>query len=281
MRKTRILMRGPIAGLSILLFLSALTVIARGQSTGLIAASIQDQTVTANSTGSEKERIEKVVREYLLKNPAIIREALQALQAADEKERQDRAANNLKELSSAIYSDPDSPIGGNAKADSTVVVFFDYNCGYCKKTVPELEAALSRDPSLRIIYKEFPILGQQSFLSAQAALAAGRQGKYLEFHRELMASQAADEPAIKSISDRLGLNYATLRRDMEDPKINEQIDRNIRLANSLDINGTPAYIVGDQIIPGAIDAGSLASMIAAQRSKSGSAIAGKEAPGSK
>lgn len=275
MKNSRTLTTGFTAGLLIILIFTAMRANAWGQSRELTAAGVGD------STGSEKERIEAVIREYLLKNPSIVREAMMALQTQEEEERRKQAARSLQELKSAIYSDPDSPISGNAKADATVVVFFDYNCGYCKKTLPELDALLSKDPSLRIIYKEFPILGQPSFLSAQAALAAGKQGKYVEFHRELVSSQTADESAIKSISDRLGLNYTSLRRDMDDPKITEQLYRNNRLANSLDINGTPAYIVGDQLIPGAIDAVSLMRLIVAQRQKSPAANAASTASSGK
>lgn len=185
MKNSRTCTTGFIAGLLILLISAAMAGNALGQGRELTAAGVGDLAVPARSTGSEKERIEAVIREYLLKNPAIVREALQALQAAEERERRQRAAEKLQELSSAIYADPGSPIGGNTKADATLVVFFDYNCGYCKKSLPQLDAVLSKDPSLRVIYKEFPILGQSSFLSAQAALAAGKQGKYVEFHREL------------------------------------------------------------------------------------------------
>ncbi len=236
-----------------------------------VAAQTQSSTkpdsAEAPVSKEQKATIESIVREYLLKNPAVIREALQALQVQEEQERQQRVANNLRDLKSTIYADPDSPIAGNANADVSIVVFFDYNCGYCKKTLPALDALLLKDASLRVVYKEFPILVPQSHLAAQAALAAARQGKYVQFHRALLESQNTDEAAIKSISDRLGVNYAALRRDMLDPKLNEQIDRNIRLASTLNIEGTPAYIIGDRIIPGAIDEASLVNIVSAQRTK--------------
>jgi protein-disulfide isomerase len=217
-----------------------------------------------------KQAIEKIVREYLLKNPEVLREAMQALQAKEEEEKKQLIAKQMKSLQAEIYSDPDSPFAGKETGNVSVVVFFDYFCGYCKKTLPALPTLLPKDSSLRIVYKELPILGPASQLAAHAALAARRQGKYAEFHQALVEADGADEAVIKAISDRLGLNYAVLQKDMKDPKISEAIDRNLRLAAALQINGTPAYLVGEQIIPGAIDAASLAQLIAAERAKAAS-----------
>jgi protein-disulfide isomerase len=133
--------------------------------------------------------------------------------------------------------------------------------------LPELQTLLAKDSSLRIIYKEFPILGPQSQTAARAALAAGRQGKFAEFHQALLESNGVSEDEIKELSGRLRLDYAALQRDMNDPKIIAAIDRNIRLAASLNINGTPAYLIGSRVIPGAIDFDSLITIIKAERVK--------------
>lgn len=216
---------------------------------------------------SEREAFEIIIREYLLKNPKVIREAMVALQAQEEKERLETVANNMKALKADIYADPDSPIVGNPKGDVTVVVFFDYNCGYCRQTMPGLKTLVSKDTAVRIVYKELPIMGLQSEVAARAALAANRQGQYAAFHQALMQSDGASDEVLKSISEGLGLNYATLKKDMDDPKLNEAIARNLRLATALGINGTPAYLVGEQFIPGAIDSESLAKVVSAERSK--------------
>ncbi len=229
--------------------------------------SVKTDPKTQPVSTSQRETIETIIREYLLKNPTVIREAMLALQVQEEKERQQSVANNMKELKSDIYSDPDSPIVGNPKGDVTIVVFFDYYCGYCKKTLPGLKTLLSNDASVRVVYKEFPIMGPQSQVAARAALAAKRQGKYSEFHNALLESDGASDEVIKNISDRLGLNYATLKKDMDDPKINEAIERNIRLATAIGINGTPAYFIGEQFIPGAIDSASLAKAVSDERAK--------------
>ncbi len=225
----------------------------------------------------EKAAIEKIVREYLLNNPKVLREAMQALEQQEAKDRREALAKNLKSLKTDIYYDVTSPVAGNPNGDVTVVVFFDYNCGYCKQTLPDLDVLLKKDPQLRVIYKEFPIMSNDSQFAAQAAMAAAKQGKYLEFHRALVSADSATEVAIRSISDRLKLDYPKLQADMKDPKLNEALLRNNSIASQLGINGTPAYIVGDQIIPGAIDAGALANLVAFERSKLSGAKAQKTA----
>lgn len=233
----------------------------------------------ATPAENDVDAIEKIVRNYLMKNPVVIREAMQALQAQELKEKQERAANQMKELRSEILSDPGSPVGGNAKGDISIVVFFDYNCGYCKQTVPKLQSISEKDPLVRIVFKEFPVLGPQSTFAAKAALAASRQGKYVEFHNALMTAERTDEDSIKNISKTLGIDYSKLQKDMADPQTDEQITRTQRLAGSLDINGTPAYIIGDRIIPGAIDAESLTRFVTIERKNSKDAIPAKSAVG--
>ena len=223
--------------------------------------------VSRTGTAVQKERIEKIVREYLLENPAVIRDALQVLQQREEMQRSAATTANLKLLKSEIYSDADSPVVGNAKGDVTVVVFFDYFCGYCKKTMPGLQTLLANDSSVRIVYKELPILGPHSLSAARAALAAGRQGKFAEFHQAMLDADGAGEDVIRAVAKRLDLDYAKLQADMLDPKIGAAIDRNHRLAEALNVNGTPAYLVGERIIPGAIDSGSLARLIQDERTK--------------
>lgn len=235
-------------------------------------APIADTTVPASRSGSnglDVKDIEKIVHDYLLKNPSVIREAMQALDAQDRREQEQRVAAAIKENSSALFADPDSPIAGNAAGDVSVVVFLDYSCGFCRSTLPHLQTIADSDQGVRIVFKEFPILGSQSHHAAIAALAAARQGKYLEFHNSLLTSDSIGDDGIKAISTELGLDYARLQRDMADPEIEKELNRNLRLGDALSINGTPAYIIGDQLVPGALDLESLQRFIAIARSKSG------------
>ncbi|HEX4951393.1 MAG TPA: DsbA family protein [Blastocatellia bacterium] len=222
----------------------------------------------------QRTTIETVVREYLLNNPSILREVMQALQVKEEKERQARAAANLQAHQAELYADPDTPTAGNPKGDVTIAVFFDYNCGYCKKTLPGLSTLLAKDPSLKVVYKELPVLGTTSLLGARAALAAHKQGKYAAFHEALVQLPNITLEEIKTLAERLGLDYGRLVKDLEDAKTLESLERVARLATALEINGTPAYIVGEQLIPGAIDADALAQLVANERAKLAKAKAG-------
>ena len=235
---------------------------------GISAVSAQKKVKTSVSdSNAEKQTIEKIVREYLLENPEIIREAMQALQAKEEKAKIQLTAENLKKLNAEIYSDQDSPIGGNPEGDVTIVAFFDYYCGYCRQSLPNLENLVANDKSVRIIYKEFPIMSQKSDVVARAALAAKRQGKYLEFHKALLETDEIGGEAVEFVSKKLNLDFERLQKDMNDPKIVEVLYRNAKLAESLNVSGTPAYIIGGQIIPGAINADSLSKIVAAEREK--------------
>ena len=218
-------------------------------------------------TKEEKAKIESVIKEYLLSNPEIIREVIEALQAKEENEKTELAAKNLKILRAELYSDRDSPVGGNPKGDVTIVVFFDYNCGYCRSNLPVLQDLVAKDKMIRVIYKEFPILGQQSTTAAAAALAAGRQGKYIDFHTALFRPEGASDARIKIISTQTGANYTILKKDMADPKVAAMIERNRTLADSLGIDGTPAYLVGDRLVSGVIDADKLVEIVASERAK--------------
>lgn len=259
--KPAIIRRTLIINLAVILFIGLIQIQAQTTTTVKISSSNE------NISEPQKEAIENIVRDYLLKNPIVIREAMQALQVKEEQEKQELVANNLRNLRKEIFSDPNSPTTGNSNADISIVAFFDYNCGHCKNSLPALNEILKTDSSVRIIYKEFPILSPQSQLGAQAALAANRQGKYVEFHNALIAAQEINEDVIKQISEKLGLNYETLKKDMNDGKTNESLANNYKLATDLGINGTPAYIVGGQIIPGAVNADALTNIIAAERAK--------------
>lgn len=214
-----------------------------------------------------RRTFEGVVRDYLLKNPAIIREAMRVLQTQEEAEKQARAALALKQYRSELVLDAHSPVGGNPKGDITVVNFFDYNCGYCKRVALTVSAVLKSDPNVRVVYKEFAILGPQSILAARAALAAKRQGKYHEFHGALMSTERANANSVAAIARDLALDYAKLVKDMEDPAIDEQLERTYRLATAIGINGTPAFVIGDRLVPGVIDERAMIEIIVAERAK--------------
>jgi protein-disulfide isomerase len=202
------------------------------------------------------------IREYLLANPEVIVEAVQRL---EERQRQSALSESRSLLASRteqIFNHPESPVGGNSEGEPTLVEFFDYNCPYCRQVAPVMIEAEAADPALRIVYKEFPILGPNSLFAAKAALAAERQGKYAEFHKAMMLIDGpADEASAIAAATEIGLDIDRLRADMQDPSIQAEIDRNMELAGALRINGTPSFVVGDEILRGATDLATIQTLI--------------------
>ncbi|MGD9724799.1 MAG: DsbA family protein [Nitrospiraceae bacterium] len=202
------------------------------------------------------------VRAYLLDNPEVIVEAMQGLEARQRAAAETEAQTILTTRADEVFRDPASPVGGNPQGDVTLVEFFDYNCPYCRRVAPVMAAAEAADPKLRIVYKEFPILGPNSVFAAKAAFAAQRQGRYVPFHRALMqAKGAVDEDAVLAAAAQVGLDSERLKTDMNDAAIQAAIDRNLELAGVLRINGTPSFVISDQILRGATNLGTLQGLI--------------------
>nr|WP_281722584.1 DsbA family protein [Nitrosomonas nitrosa] len=215
-----------------------------------------------------KGEFEQRVRDYLLENPEVIVEAIERYQQRRRAAEQREATGVLKARVDEVFRDPDSPVGGDISGDVTLVEFFDYNCPYCRRVGPIMVQLEAADAKLRIVYKEYPILGPNSVFAAKAALAAHRQGKYVAFHKALMAVEgAADKDKVTEVAAKVGLDLDRLKRDMDDPAIQRMIDRNLALAQALRINGTPSFVAGDQIVRGAVDLNALRVLIREAREK--------------
>jgi protein-disulfide isomerase len=228
-----------------------------------LAASAQEP-----SAVSDKADVEKIVREYILKNPEIVAEAIRLLQ--EKKKRAETAADRrvLADNRAELTDDPTSPVGGNANGDVTVVEFFDYRCGVCKRIHPIVDQLVKSDPNIRRVYKEWPILGPQSVLAARAAIASRKQGKYLPFHKVMMeANSAFSEGAIMAMAKSVGIDTARLRRDMGSPETDAVIRKNYALAEKLKLNGTPSFVIGDTLLRGGRDLESLRAIVAEARAK--------------
>jgi protein-disulfide isomerase len=219
------------------------------------------------STGAdEPDPFEQRVREYLLENPEVIMEALQILQQRQRAAQAENLKRTITERSEDILNDPAAPVGGNPAGDVTLVEFFDYNCTYCRRVAPTVRELDQADPGLRLVYKEFPILGPGSHFAARAALASGRQGKYLAFHNALMqATGQVTEETVMEVASAVGLDLEQLRADMQDPAIQQAIARNLQLAEALGITGTPSFVIGQEVVPGAVDLRTLQSLITRTR----------------
>jgi len=222
----------------------------------------------AEFTPDQKKAIEGIIEDFLANHPDLL---MQAIEKADEKlksDAKDKAAKALVERHQQVFDDPASPIAGNPHGNVTLVEFFDYRCPYCKQVEPSLEKLLSEDRQLRFVYKEFPVLGPDSDLAAHVALAARKQGKYDAFHRAMMAATGhIDEAVIYQVAASVGLDVDRLKQDTKAPDVAAELKTNADLGNALDIDGTPGFVVGDQIVPGALSIDDLRQMIADARKK--------------
>jgi protein-disulfide isomerase len=203
-------------------------------------------------TPAQRKEIEAIIKDILINNPEVLLEAQNALEAKMDKIQADRMAVAIKEHAGELYRPAGSPVVGNVKGDVPVIEFFDYNCGYCKKAFLDLAKLMEKDKQVRVILKELPILAKGSEEAARAALAAKMQGKYWEFHRAMLESQGqANEASALRIAEKLGLDMARLKKDMTSAEVKKEIDDTRQLASKMGIQGTPHFIVGDRIIPGA------------------------------
>ena len=210
----------------------------------------------------QREEVESVLRDYLKRNPEFLIEVLQAAEEKQQANQLVRARDTIVAERKSLVGNPADPVGGNPKGDVTIVEFFDYRCPYCKQVKPIVEQVLAQDRNVRVVYKEFPILGRDSVYASRAALAAQKQNKYLAFHHALMAQRGQlTEEAVMAVARDSGLDVERLKRDMADPAIEKTIAANRELAERIGIRGTPAFIVGDHLAPGAIDPASLKAMI--------------------
>jgi len=221
-------------------------------------------TAAADFTPEQRRAIEAIVQDYLTKNPDVLVAALHAAEAKLDRDADAKTASLIARHRRELYDNPETPVGGNPQGKVTLVEFFDYRCPYCKETQPSLDKLVAQDPQLRLVYKEFPILGPVSVTAAHAALAAARQGKYQAFHQAMMAARGTiTEATVFRVAKSVGLDIDRLQRDMAAPEIGGAVEANLKLADALEINGTPAFVIGDRIIPGAVDMAGLEKLVAA------------------
>jgi protein-disulfide isomerase len=207
-------------------------------------------------TPEQKQAIEKIIKSYLVANPEVFLEVQTALEEKMEKDQAQKFKVAITENAAEIYRQPNSAIAGNANGDITVVEFFDYNCGYCKRGLHDVVKLVESDPKVRLVFKELPILSKGSQEASHVALAARQQGKYWEVHRALLSAKGhVDEASALKIVEGLniGLDMDKLKKDMAAPEVTAEIEHSEALAKKLGVNGTPHFLVGDRAIPGAPD----------------------------
>ncbi len=218
-------------------------------------------------TDAQRAQIVQVVREALVRDPSILRDALVSLQK-DNDARENAAARAALAAQRDSLTRPDDPVAGNPAGDVTVVEFYDTRCPYCRGMLPTIAALLHADPHVKLVYKDLPILGPVSMLEARALLAAQRQGGYLKLQDVVMHSAAPSTAAsLREAAGRLGMDGTKFEKDMADPAIQARLQANVKLAAALHVEGTPALVIGDQIIPGAIELAELEHAVSAVRTR--------------
>lgn len=226
----------------------------------------------SSSSVLTRDDVENIVRDFINNNPQLILSSVDNYQQRTMQEQQTAAVQMNKDR---LFRNERSPFIGNEKGDVVMVEFFDYNCGYCKKALPGIEELVKQDSNLKIVFKDFPILGPSSELAAKWALAAQRQNKYFEYHTAVMKHQGQlNADVLTRIATEVGLDLDRAKKDAESTEVLVQIEQNRSLAGQLSINGTPAFVIGEEIVPGALPADELKVKI--QQTRAANKAAGEK-----
>lgn len=224
----------------------------------LITCALLATTALPGMTAADElteEQIKELVYEAIRENPGIVMEAVAILERSQQQAQENAVAKVLNEERDRLEQDPNAIILGNPDGDVTVVEFFDYNCPYCRRVMPEVDALVAQDPNVRLVYREWPILGEGSDFAARAALASRNQGLYEEFHVAMMSmDERAEEASVLRIAREVGLDIEQLRQDMDAPEVDEHIATSMELTRALGFSGTPSFVIGDALIPGYVEA---------------------------
>jgi protein-disulfide isomerase len=234
--------------------------------TPMLPAFAQAPQAGSGLSAQQRQEVVEVLRKALREDPSILREAIAAMQAAEETNRASAQRGAIATHADALLRNAADPVKGNPQGNVTLVEFFDARCGYCKILHPTMQQLLQSDPNIRVVMKDLPILGPNSVVASRALLASQRQGKYVQFQDALMRLRGEPtEAVLKTEAERIGLDWARLRRDMDDPAIAQRLEANVALAQALSIQGTPALIIGDTLVPGAVDLATLQQLVAQAR----------------
>ena len=213
--------------------------------------------LAAGFDAAQRGEIEKIIREYLIANPQVLQDVMMELekrQAAMDSQRQQAA---VRENAKDLFSSSRHVVVGNPQGNVTMVEFFDYNCGYCKRAMDDMNALLKNDRNLKVVLKEFPVLGPGSVEAAKVATAARIQDKtgkkYLDFHQRLMGGRGqADKARALAAAKDAGYDVAKIEKDLESEEVKASLAESFKLAQALGLNGTPSYVIGDKVIIGAV-----------------------------
>ncbi|WP_322895394.1 MULTISPECIES: DsbA family protein [unclassified Yoonia] len=209
-----------------------------------------------------EDDVRALVLETIRENPVIIVEALQMLEQQQQEAQAEAARATLSDQRDLLENDSNAPVIGNPDGDVTIVEFFDYNCPYCRNAKTEIDALLAADANVRVVMREWPVLGEGSVFAARAALASREQGMYEAFHNAMMTMEGrAEEQSVMRVAASVGLDVDQLRRDMDAPEITEHLQTSTGLSRALGFTGTPSFVIGDNLAPGMIAADQMATLV--------------------
>ncbi|MBL8907364.1 MAG: thioredoxin domain-containing protein [Rhizobiales bacterium] len=237
----------------------------------LIAVAVAGVSAYAATFNAEqRNEIGSIVREYMLNNPELLREVLQELEKKEAAEDGAKLKVAIKDNADQIFRSSLDLVAGNPNGNVTMVEFFDYNCGYCKRAMPDVMRMVEEDGDLKLVMKEFPILGPGSLAAAKAALASKKQGKYLDFHLAMLGHEGhLEADTVMDVAKSVGLDIERLKADMASEDVGNILEANMELAQKLGIQGTPAFVVDETLIPGAIGYEGLSASVRQVRDQGG------------
>jgi protein-disulfide isomerase len=227
------------------------------------------QTPSAQTFSTDqRHEIENIIKNYLVQHPEILQDAMDALDKHQKEADAEKARATIKDNNATIFNSPHQVVLGNPQGNVTMVEFFDYNCGFCKRALPDMLELLKTNPDLKFVLKEFPVLGQGSVEAAHVAVAARMQDssgkKYIEFHQKLLGGRGpADKAHALAVAKEVGFDMARIEKDMDSDEVKKTIDEDMKLADALGVNGTPTYVVGDEVVVGAVGLDELRAKIKA------------------
>jgi len=217
----------------------------------------------------QRQAIEQIVKDYLVKNPEVLQEAMTELERRQQEAQKSAQAAALASERETLLNSPRGALVGNAAGDVTLVEFFDYNCGYCKRALADLKTLMKADPKLRVVLKDFPVLGPESIEASRVALAVKQQikgDKLFEYHTKLLETRGRvnGERAL-AVAREMGLDLDRIKKDMDNPEVRASLQENVALGDKLGLTGTPAFVIGDEVVSGAVGADPLRQAIAGVR----------------
>jgi protein-disulfide isomerase len=234
-----------------------------------LALAVAVPAVAESFSADQREEIGKIIKDYLLTHPEVMQDVMAELEKRQQAADAEKHRTAIIENKATLFSSPHQVVLGNPQGNVTMVEFFDYNCGYCKRAMTDMLDLIKTDSNLKFVLKEFPVLGEGSVEAARVAVAARMQDasgkKYVEFHQKLLGSRGADKTRALAVAEEVGFDMSRLKRDMGSDEVKKTIDENMKLAEALGVSGTPSYVIGEEVVVGAVGLDALREKIGAER----------------